>query len=651
MAINEFDYVPQQRVIDTYVPLPYQEINHALAVDQNKYDVNEAQNEENEDNFLKVMSLERDTAHRDEILKRYRQEMADKYDAVKGDYGQLGSFVKSQSRKIKSDLAYGALGTIHNNYLARQRDLEEIDNNKDLTHDQKQYLKQAAYDNYGGVQRELGQGETYNRYSGIPGAKYINREKLAEYLGKDYKANKIKTGVWSEGADGKIYKKTSYGKEEVTEREIYEGVMPTLQSHPELTAYMRQEAASKFYGNPDATEDDINDYINQQYHTATSRVAKKYGYKQEEFDTDIKWKPKYAYDEEKGLGDYEPKYTPGANGAVFTNANVQNLMPSLQTTDGKLQTKAYKIWDDKSGTYKDVDQMTWLRDKRSGGVHPKHVAYADADPLKVYASDPKVKDLVNKRLKADGLKTPSAEYIKQTVADYQKAIKDTQNVTLPGDKINPKQAAIYTDLLERSKSSDLYTVQGYGNLTITELAEKLGVAPEDIKIKPNLIHYESIDPNRKGGMVEATLAVKGKGYIPAMVPLNDNFSAETSLISEIGQNSVYKGDDTYTDANPYVLASEDDQGNPVNTVITTSTVPKKNYTQGKEYPFKTSVTVKDVDANGNVIPGSEEEMPYEVFKSRMAQKAKERLKNVSNSGGQTSATTDIKQHYDASDEE
>lgn len=347
MAISRYDFVPQQKVIDTYVPLPYNEIMQNLAMKEHTYAQSKQQEEDNLDHFLKVQSLDRDKPLRSQILGNYQKEMSDAYDKVKGDYGQLGEFGTSQAKKIKSDLTYGRLGAIHGNALTRAAHEKEINENKDLIQSQKEGLLRMDYDNYQGVQSDVLPDGKYNRYKGSVGAKYVDIHKIAEELGKGYESDKIKQGVWRRSADGILWKKTTNGLEKVDPKEVFEGVQKGLRGNKELNDYMLQDGKINFHGKQ-YTPKEVNDYFENQFNDASTRVSNKYGFGRTEYDEDIKFTPQHVL-----AGEAEDLAMLNAN-IYSTGAGTNKFLEVAHDVDdnGKLRTgEGYAIVDAQGKEY------------------------------------------------------------------------------------------------------------------------------------------------------------------------------------------------------------------------------------------------------------------------------------------------------------
>lgn len=346
MSISRYDFVPNQSVINTYVKLPYEEIMQNLAMKEHNYAQSKQQEQDNEDNFLKVHALQKDQGLRKNILDNYRQEMSNAYDKVKGDYGQLGEFGTSQAKKIKADLTYGRLGAIHGNYLARAAHQKEIEDNKDLIQSQKEGLLKMDMDNYRGVQADVPTGGNYNKYNGTIGAKYVDIDKVAEDLGKGYEADKIKSGDWIRGADGILYKNTN-SRERVTYNEIYQGVQQGLRGNKELKDYMHQDALIKAHGT-NATPEDILNYHEKNFHDASDRVADKFSYNRTEHDGDIKFLPEYM-----AKAEAENQQELNAN-TYSTGAGTNKFLENAHEIDdnGKLKSgEGYSVVDAQGKEY------------------------------------------------------------------------------------------------------------------------------------------------------------------------------------------------------------------------------------------------------------------------------------------------------------
>lgn len=125
MAVNIYDQPFQAQYINTYVPMPYQEILQAGSAMQGRYDTAEAIRDDLTSKMLDIKALEADKQLKDQLLGEYETSINKKLDEVGNDYGQLLPFIKQQQRKFQDDYQRGQLGQIQANYTKFMTEYEE----------------------------------------------------------------------------------------------------------------------------------------------------------------------------------------------------------------------------------------------------------------------------------------------------------------------------------------------------------------------------------------------------------------------------------------------------------------------------------------------------------------------------------------------
>jgi hypothetical protein len=237
MGISRFDQPAQQNIINSYVELPYAQLQGVLHQRQHQYDIGEAQAHENEDSFLKTATLEKDRSLRDKIISNYKDEAKAKYDSAKGDYSQLGSYAKEQAQKIKSDLAYGQLGAIHNNALSAheyQKGEHARFIKGDITEEQYKRALDHSHENYQGVGDKI--DGKYNSFNGYESANYQNLGEKALKIVDSWKADGT---VSSPRSDGKVYLSNKH--EWVDKNEVYNSAYQSLKSDKMNQSFVNEE--------------------------------------------------------------------------------------------------------------------------------------------------------------------------------------------------------------------------------------------------------------------------------------------------------------------------------------------------------------------------------------------------------------------------
>lgn len=606
MAINRFSTPANFQPESLYTPIPLDYLNNTLQAKQQQYDLGLNEQQNLIASLTKIKAREEDVPALQNINKAYESELTSITNAVNNDYGssEWRNRFNKVKNKLSSDLSSGDLGAISQNYLNFQdwnaKVLAEKDNYNP-------YLDQA-YERIASIK----QGGGYRGYKNQDGSFNIATSgAIDKQIDRQDTADKLIKGIASDSnSDFRLSTDTKTGNSIIVNTKN-EGVSPNKIAQAFRNSFGGSEAMSQIIKEANFTEQLANRqgkefnkqaFVENKVQDLEKFVVKKYS--SNNFERDIKIHNAQEWQQDANA---TPTYTPTKNGAAFTNPNVVQPLVEPGSSLGSIfkDSKLTGYASAKNGIT-DASDLQPSMDKQQTDVAKK------AFNKDIEAKVARINSL------GTGDKFTKQSYIEAT----NKAINDLKNVTLVGEQIQPKQAEVYQTLLDNSKASSLYNIAGKGNLTINQIAKEYGVDPEEIQIKPSLIHYDSVDPNQKGGSLEVTLAVKGKEFIPATTPINDNFTAETSLISEIGQNSIYKGTDTYTKDTPYELPDKGIR-------IYTTTIPKKNYSSGKELPFKTIVTIEDLDENGNIE--NTEEMSYQGFKERIGQSAKNRLLNVKNS--------------------
>jgi hypothetical protein len=632
MAISRFEKPQGTNYRSSVLQLPYQALLQQGQVMQEQYDAAQAGIVEN-DNFLKVAARRDDVARRNELVKAYEDELKAEVDKAGGDYGRLVPFVQQQAKKIKKDLTYGELGAIHKNAQieAEAQKKYETSRSEGKINPFGYGLGNRSLRTFGATkQLEDGTYSVLNPYTPVKSLDIADTAiKFADKIkDTDLKGLKISSALEGQYNLFTRSKGIEYNRAHVATAQH-------LMSNPEAVANIQEEliAAGK-----EPTPQNIQEKA-LEYATAPA-LAVSHATTESQIKSDYDYKKKA--DEEQ-----IPTYTPTANGAAFGNTSMQTLSDAddfqnylkdqgLVTSVVHTPTSSFGTGDTKykiGGKVMDIKQY-------QNFIKEQEKAFKEAQTGLVGRQ---LSNLASFGIKySDDPEKNKAEFLKA----QNKASKDAKNVTLRGDQLLPDQAALYQDLLDRNEANQLYTIPGEEQpMTRNEIATKYGVNSDKVVIKPNLIHYDSPDKNARGGALEVGISVKnGKDesqIIAASTPLNDNFTAETEVLSDIGKNSLYQGVDTYTPENPKKVVLG---GKP--RLITTTTYPKKSYGKN-EYPFNTIVSIYDLNEDGSTSKPTT--VTYEEFKEKMIGSARNKLKNVAGSGTQTATQKDLKRVSDDED--
>lgn len=617
MAISRRSNPATYSPIQTYVQLPVDYLASNLAQNQQNYDINKSAEASFIEQLAKVKGREEDLPALRNISSAYENALNGIAEKVNRDYGS--SNYKSELQKLagnlRTDLAQGDLSVINSNYNTYQAYQKQVQEAKNYDP-----LLDSEYTNIA-VDRQTGKS-FYTGYKNSNGGYNVSKlGSINEGINAFEEADKVVKGINSisfdtprmvKDANGNLtLPKDQYGNdiiindkgEQISESKIRNTFREGFKNTPAYKQMWEKANRKAKIAEKRGEDFDPQAEVIKQTTELENSLVSKYFLNKSARSIDFHNIPEYQQAQNT-----TPTYTPTRNGAALTNPNVVGeISNAANTSDPEF--------------LRFISQESQAQGRRQRSVDELYKAYygTSAPPVKVDQIKPQL-DRINK---ISDTKFTKDEYIQS----FNKAIKDNRNVTLPGVQIQPKQAENYQQLLNNSKASALYNIGGE-QFTINQLAEKYSVKPEEIEVTPSLIHYDSVDPNQKGGNMEVTLHIKGKEYIPALTALNDNFTAETALISEIGQNSIYRGQDTYTENNPLYDPQR-------NSDIYTITVPKKQYSAGKELPFETTVVIAPRSGDKPI------KVSYSEFKEIYGSQAIQKLQGVINSS-QTIAPKDLK---------
>jgi hypothetical protein len=586
------------------VAAPIDYLSSRLNQAQGEYNINKAAEQSFIETIAKVRGREEDLPALRNISSAYENALTGIAEKVNRDYGSANYRQELQklAGNLRTDLAQGDLYAINSNFNTYQAYQKQVSETKDTYNP---YLD-SQYTNiapgfYQGYKSPT--GYNISRLGAID--KAINREEVADNIIK---------GIGAIGGTNIKISKDDFGNdviltekgERVSEDKIRSTFRPAIVNTQAFDQIQREADYEAKVAARQGREFDRNSFVAKSVGQLEDFVVNKYTRSNSQRSIDFHNIPEYQQTQNG-----TPTYTPSRNGAALSNPNLAPALVDPTTAFGNITRDS---------------KLTGYGSAKVGITNAEDLERPTMDKAQLDQAKTDFNNTVNtniQRLKSNGFDFNKTTYLEA----YNKARKDLVNVTLPGVQINPKQAETYQALLNNSKASSLYTIGGE-QLTINQIAEKYNVKPEEIEVNPSLIHYDSVDPNHKGGNMEVTLHIKGKEYVPAIVPLNDNFTAETAIVSEIGQNSIYKGQDTYTESNPLYDPQRDSD-------IYTVTAPKKQYSAGKELPFETTVIIAPRNGSAPI------KVPYNTFKEIYGSQAVNKLQNTMNSS-QTIAPKDYK---------
>ncbi len=569
MATNRYEQPANQPVINTYVDLPYQALVHSLHNKQNQYDQAEAQQQANEDNFLKVQALTQDKTKRDELIDAYRKDASIKYDAVRGDYSQLGSYAKGQAQKIKSDLSYGQLGAIHNNYAAAQKYQEEQHDRfvkGNITAEDYQNALDDSHEKYKGVGEKV--NGSYNSFKGYEHADYQDINKQAIDLVNGWQSDGTYTNPQSNGTIWSAKEQTF-----VPYKEVYDAAYNMVSSNEKNKAYVKDKSyfaskgvnennfdhttadanLKKIYGDKfdtskfDAKQKNSLLVAHDMYHTAADAAANKESF----LKTKLDWKEDSAYgiglrdklDKKEMVIVNQSTLVPGKDFDLTKSADQMN---NLDLQIKEIQTKL----DNKEGeAYQLTPQLEDLKKQKtiiSNTVNRSTSAYYNTKDGQNY---------INKEF--NNFKTAFPQSTIKNINEYKQAIiaakpsstqPSSRNFGLPkemgeaaylsqaGDHVK-KESTNHTKANPISYSADILTstnekgTVGETNKNLTERVEKNGTnyyveggAQLDQFLKDNLeeggkINVASMDKDIDGQYAHYMTITNKAGHVVTQVPI------------------------------------------------------------------------------------------------------------------------------------
>lgn len=655
MAISRFDTPADYTPINTYVPLPYQELAQGLLMKQKEFD---------------------EQVQKGQLAKALADRGKDLNEVAIGYDQKTGSLIKvptayagmnaQMNQRVADQLNYFSEKDIagdpaarkeYNNFLREVGSYYTSGTGAKITQAADKYNKIAdKYAQNKALGKDLGFGTGENFFSrsgavaqgdfGALDDDYNPLEhvdvygKMEEFL-KPVTANSTDAGRYLD--DG--YTKVKNGVESLdyylnSKSKKYEldpkgKVFNTLKSYLYTPNNEFDNTVKRAYDNLvrtkqiDGSKTSYDQYKESKRVEYFDRALNANAYIKTKSDIDI---DSGAYNVGKDKLEAEPIYTPTTNGAAFDNPNVAAPVKEINTEadkrkqDFKLQEYLKQQGIDTPGA---GPRGTNLQPSIKGVIVSPEVWQQKKKELteefnKNYNGTP-IEDAKIQYQRLQKVNPSFFKNEKEYVTAFNDAVKNTKNVTLPGEQLQPDQAKVYKQLLENSAASSLYKIAGEKEmLSIDQIAAKYNVTPDKIDIKPNKIHYDSVDPKMAGAGLEVTLSIKEGGNIPAITTVNNNLSEATKVITEISTNSIYKGIDTYTQEKPY---KDPHTGN----YIYTNTAP----VGGK---FKTQVHIIHPGADGQP---TESVVDFDSFKEGVVIAAKRKLGGVINTG-QTKATKDIK---------
>ena len=253
MPTNIYDQPFQAQYMNTYVPMPYQEILQAGAVMQERYDTAEAMDEQIQDQLMqsKYLKWSKEDAA---MVKQKQQEYSDrinkKLEEVGGDYGSLIPFIKSEQKKYKKEITTGQLGHAAANYGSYWKNYEEEKKRlKKGKINENSFRTQRAQEraNYHGV------GDI-NDLAGIEleyaVVKQDIQEEVFKVADKLEAKNSKEIGEWAHRilpSGHELLERTDFTDSKLSPETIYKLANAAVRNNPEIAPYLEERAGLKVW--------------------------------------------------------------------------------------------------------------------------------------------------------------------------------------------------------------------------------------------------------------------------------------------------------------------------------------------------------------------------------------------------------------------
>lgn len=380
------------------------------------------------------------------------------------------------------------------NQQAYMKDLNDQYEKKTISKEKRDSLAAISNEQYTGVGQPDAFGR-YNTFSGITPAEDVDLAKQADELTKGWKETKIHKEGWSPSSTGGLYRKNGNTTEYISEKEVYDNILPQLKADPKNRAFANQEVFLKTYGkdrlvspdengnqveynpaDPEAVNAHKNNLYNDIFNKPAKYVANKYGYKSTSNESDIRNDEVAQHAAKKKIDDnmvrfsmqgmgINPQTVEKSAGAITNNiANLDKSIAALEEDKAKVapgSPEANSIDAQIAWNKVNRNKRQQLYDKAQEAVNGA-TNKADKELFDKYGhwnpadfSSPEYNKIINEMVKAKVI--PSETYA--TTANVMKFLGSTDPVAdarhLSG-AFNRKNASIDEYL---KKTSDNYTIQ------------------------------------------------------------------------------------------------------------------------------------------------------------------------------------------------
>jgi len=253
MAVNIYDQPFQAQYMNTYVPMPYQEILQAGAMKQERYDLSEELREDLDDQLMQSKYLKwsaEDAAMVKEKQEEFTNRINNKIEEVGGDYGKILPFIKAERRKYQNEMATGQLGKAADNYQRYWENYEEEKKRlKDGKINENSFKTQRAKEraSYHGVGDVGALADIELEYAVLNQDIQEEVFKVADKL-EEMNSNQI--GEWALKvlpSGHELLERTDFKVSKLSPNTIYELANAAVRNNPELQPYLEERAGLKVW--------------------------------------------------------------------------------------------------------------------------------------------------------------------------------------------------------------------------------------------------------------------------------------------------------------------------------------------------------------------------------------------------------------------
>jgi hypothetical protein len=550
--ISPYTYVPEQRTMNTYVPLPYEDMLKAGLAKQQQYNVGEGAAADI-DNFLKVQALDPDVDRRNQLVQGYKNELASQVQRAGGDYSKVLPFVKEQAKKIKEDLTYGPLGAIQSNYNTYQEAVKNLQKRVD----EGDFLGQSDVGAWAAVEDPLkkytgiGEGKSgiYNRFKPGTVGKFSDIAKEASDFAQQWAKNSGYSDL--KRVNNEFYGYTTNGW--VKAPEVNQAVQEYISNNPKY-----QEQLSTIEGFYDAQQPGAGkQFVSQMLQGIASPIAERESFREvtPHFmgDPTASTRLKRAYQKEDEASAYQtvdPEITAKQQENPFIGTPLEkSWSKDLKFVNGKAVLEGGLSQENLNKTFKTTDNRS------ASGALPIELNLNSKTGNQ--ATIELQKEINNYRNKVASFKNLNDEQIMGALAQANK-----------NSFAYNYQEVVPTNINMKNLSKQISSNMKAGNLKISiagdytprkneTVYKELGISEEDLAKQIQSIDVASINP-AKGGY---SVTIQDKSGNPVKIDvtgfkeMGDHF-ALTKAISEAERNGKIGTQTINSDGKTYKLNTQ-----------------------------------------------------------------------------------------------